>query len=69
MPDKSLTIWQVAYIESRLATDFGPAKIAACRTAFNYGFTVPEIADASGLPMWRVQQAILGHATKRTGDD
>jgi hypothetical protein len=69
MPDKTLRIWQIAYIESRLAVDHGPAKILACRFAYNHGFEVDEIAAASGLPLWRVRQAILGEATKRTGDE
>lgn len=69
MVDKRTPIWQVAFIESHLTSEHGPVKIAACRTAFNYGFDVDEIAAASGLPVWRVRQAILGEATKRTGDD
>jgi hypothetical protein len=64
-----MRIWERMFIESHLTSDHGPVKIAACTTAFNYGFTVPEIAEISGLPVWRVQQAILKDATKRTGDD
>lgn len=69
MPDKSLRPWQVAYIESHLTSPYGPQRISGARTAYVYGFTVEEITELSGLPAWRVQQAILGDATKRTTDD
>lgn len=64
-----MKIWERAFIESHLMSPHGPQRIAACRTAYNYGFTVEEIADVSGLPLWRIRQAILGDATKRTTDD
>lgn len=69
MPDASLKIWQIAFLESCLSSEHGPSKIAACRTAFTHGFEVDEIVAVSGLPAWRVRQAILGEGHKRTGDE
>lgn len=69
MPDKGLRIWQIAFIESHLTSPHGPQKIAACRTAYNYGFDIDEIAETSGLPVWRVRQAVLGSGINRTTDD
>lgn len=64
-----MKIWERAFIESHLMSPHGPQRIAACRTAFTYGFEVEEIAEVSGLPAWRVRQAILGDAVNRTTDD
>jgi hypothetical protein len=55
-----VTIWERVVIESQLASQHGPTRIAACITAFVHGLEVDEIAQLSGLPVWRVQQAILG---------
>lgn len=64
-----MRIWERQFIESHLMSVHGPTRIAACKTAFNYGFEVEEIAELSGLPVWRVRQAILGNAVNRTNDD
>lgn len=69
MPDKSLRIWQVAMLESRLQDESTTKRVEAIPAAFWHGFTVPEIVAATGFPAWRVQQVILGDATKRTTDD
>lgn len=64
-----MKIWERAFIESHLTSPHGPQKIAACRTAYNYGFEIEEIAETSGLPVWRVRQAVLGSGINRTTDD
>lgn len=69
MVDKSLRPWQVAFIESHLTSPHGPQRINACRTAYIHGFSVDEIVSVSGLPVWRVRQALLGDAANRTTDD
>jgi hypothetical protein len=56
----STPLWQRTLIESHLMSPHGPTRIAACRTAYVYGFEVDEIAELSGMPAWRVQQAIFG---------
>jgi hypothetical protein len=56
----TIPIWQRSFIESHLMSQHGPTRIAACRTAWVHGFDVDEIVELSGLPLWRVQQAILG---------
>jgi hypothetical protein len=65
----AVKIWERAFIESHLMSPHGPQRIAACRTAYNYGFTIDEIVETSGLPKWRVLQAVLGEAVSRTTDD
>lgn len=69
MVDKSMRPWQVAFIESHLTSPHGPQRINACRTAYFHGFSVEEIVSVSGLPVWRVRQALLGDAVNRTTDD
>lgn len=64
-----MKIWERAFIESHLMSPHGPTRIAACRTAFVYGFDIDEIARISGLPVWRVRQAVIGNGTNRTNDD
>jgi hypothetical protein len=69
LSNKRIPIWQVAFIESHLMSPHGPQRIAACRTAYTYGFTIEEIVETSGLPKWRVLQAVLGDGVNRTTDD
>lgn len=69
MADQWAEIVRLQVIESQLRSTHGPIKVAAVRPAFNVGFEVEEIAELSGLPVWRVRQAILGEATKRESDD
>lgn len=64
-----MRIWERAFIESHLMSPHGPTKIAACFTAFTYGFEVDEIVQLTELPRWRVLQAILGDGVKRETDE
>lgn len=59
MSDDVDTVLELVEVEYNLTSPFGPVKIRACKRAYELGKTVEEISEISGIPMWRVRQAVL----------
>jgi hypothetical protein len=56
-----MPVWERYATELALAFGDSQTRIRAARTAYlNQGFDVDLITELSGLPAWRVRQAILG---------
>jgi hypothetical protein len=56
-----MTVWESYATEFALAFGDGPTRVRAVRAAYlSHGFDVEMITELSGLPAWRVRQAILG---------
>jgi len=54
-----VTVWESYATEFTLVFGDGPARIRAVRAAyFTHAFDVDLICEISGLPVWRVRQAI-----------
>jgi hypothetical protein len=70
MPDASAELALLAVIESQLRSKHGPIFKNAVHVAYaRFGLEVDRIAEIAGLPLFTVQRALLGEATKRTGDE
>ena len=59
MSQDDTAVWERYATEFALAFGNSPQRISAVRAAyFEHGFDVVLIAELSGFPVWRVQQAI-----------